>query len=279
MKKLLPLLICALFSTTFFAQTGTGIILQTGPNHAFTATTVDASSTFDFQLINTVAIEQSVFFGGLSAPFALANNAPQLVAASDTLDLSITFTPTAIGSFTDTLDVVGTIFGDAMLIVSGDGIQVQLTWVSDTLQFATTAIGQTDSITLALSSVGDGTAVISDLQFSSPVFTVDSAASGFNIAQGTTDSLTFVFAPINAGLFSETVTLTTNDPNNSEIVITLLSTGISEVSGEVCDLVWTIENSPYTLVGDIVVPEGCALTVEAGVQVIERSNVSKAATS
>ncbi|HIO58628.1 MAG TPA: DUF1573 domain-containing protein, partial [Flavobacteriales bacterium] len=267
MKKLLPLLFCAFFSTPFFAQTGTGIVLLTGPTHTFTPTTVDSASSFDFQLVNTVAIEQTVLFGGLNAPFALADNTPQVVAASDTLDLSISFTPSSIGAFSDTLNVVGTIFGDAMLVVSGDGIQVQLTWVSDTLQFATTAIGQTDTVALSLSSVGDGTAVISDLQFSNSIFTVDSAASQFNIAQGTTDNITFVFAPINAGEFSETVTISTNDPNNSQIVITLLSTGISEVSGEVCDLVWTVVNSPFTLVGDIVVPEGCSLTIDPGVEV------------
>ncbi|HHZ82279.1 MAG TPA: hypothetical protein EYN64_06120, partial [Flavobacteriales bacterium] len=138
MKKLLPLLFCAFFSTPFFAQTGTGIVLLTGPTHTFTPTTVDSASSFDFQLVNTVAIEQTVLFGGLNAPFALADNTPQVVAASDTLDLSISFTPSSIGAFSDTLNVVGTIFGDAMLVVSGDGIQVQLTWVSDTLQFATT---------------------------------------------------------------------------------------------------------------------------------------------
>jgi len=267
MNKLLPFLFFAFISTAFLAQTGTGIILQTGPSHTFTPTTVGDETTFDVQLINTVAIEQSVLFSGLDSPFALADDSLG-VEASDTLDLSITFSPTSIGTFSDTLNLVGTIFGEAMLVVSGDGIQVQLTWVSDTLSFATTAIGQTDTVSLSLSSVGNGTAVISDLQFSNPVFTVDSAASVFNIAQDTTEILTFVFAPINAGEFSETVTLITNDPNHSAIVITLLSTGISEVSGEVCDFVWTVENSPYTLVGDIVVPEGCTLTVEAGVDVV-----------
>ena len=31
---------------------------------------------------------------------------------------------------------------------------------------------------------------------------------------------------------------------------------------------WTAENSPYTLVGNVVVPEGCTLTLEAGTEVI-----------
>jgi len=63
MKKLLPLLICAFISTTFFAQTGTGIVLQTGPNYTYTPTTVGDGTTFEFKLVNTVAIEQSVLFG------------------------------------------------------------------------------------------------------------------------------------------------------------------------------------------------------------------------
>ena len=52
------------------------------------------------------------------------------------------------------------------------------------------------------------------------------------------------------------------------MVITLSATGISEVSGDICDMVWTADNSPYTLVGDVVVPEGCTLTLEAGTEVI-----------
>jgi hypothetical protein len=124
-----------------FGQTGTGVVLITDGSYQFTPTTVDSTSTFDFQLTNTVGVAQTVYFGGLSTPFALINNAPVEVAPQDTIDLSISFTPESTGTHSDTLEVIGGIFGSAELIVSGNGIQVQLSWTPEILVFDTTAIG------------------------------------------------------------------------------------------------------------------------------------------
>ena len=268
MKKFLPFLASLLLASVSWGQTGNGVVLLTDASYTFTPTTVDSSSTFNLQLKNTVGIAQTVFFGGLDAPFVLSNNDPIEVASQDTIDFSITFTPSAIGSFSDTLEVIGNVFGSASLVVSGDGIQVQLEWTPDTLAFDTTAIGQTNSQILALSSVGDGAAVISAIDFSNDIFSVDSALSSFNIAEGATDTIVVNYAPVNAGSVYATMTLHTNDPTNATIEIALTAVGISEVSGEICDITWTLINSPYTLVGDVVVPEGCTLNIDPGVEVI-----------
>ena len=268
MKKFLPFLASLMLASVSWGQTGNGVILLTDASYAFTPTTVDSSATFNLSVQNDVAIAQTVFFGGLDAPFSLSSTAPVEIAGDSTLDFSITFTPSAIGSFTDTLEVIGDVFGSASLIVSGDGIQVQLEWTPDTLAFDTTAIGQTNSQILALSSVGDGAAVISSIDFSNDIFSVDSALSSFNIAEGTSENIVVSYAPVNAGAVNATMTLHTNDPTNATIEIALTAVGISEVSGEICDITWTLINSPYTLVGDVVVPEGCTLNIDPGVEVI-----------
>ena len=228
---------------------------------------MDSSATFNLSLKNDVGIVQTMFFGGLDAPFVLSDSDPIEVASQDTIDFSITFTLSAIGSFTDTLEVIGDVFGSASLIVSGDGIQVQVEWTPGTLAFDTTAIGQTNSQTLALSSVGDGAAVISSIDFSNDIFSVDSALSGFSIAEGTSENIVVNYAPVNAGAVDATMTLHTNDPTNATIEITLTAVGISEVFGEICDITWTVINSPYTFVDDVIVPEGCTLGVMPGVKV------------
>ncbi len=267
MKKFLPFLASLMLASVSWGQTGNGVILLTDASYTFTPTTVDSSATFNLSLKNDVGIAQTMFFGGLEAPFQLSNDGPIEVASQDTIDFSITFTPSDIGSFSDTLEVIGNVFGSASLVVSGDGAQVQLEWTPDTLAFDTTAIGQTNSQTLALSSVGDGAAVISSIDFSNDIFSVDSALSSFNIAEGSTENIVVNYAPVNAGAVDATMTLHTNDPTNATIDITLSAVGISEVSGDLCDITWTLINSPYTLVGDVVVPEGCALTIEPGVEV------------
>ena len=123
MKKFLPFLASLMLASVSWGQTGNGVILLTDASYAFTPTTVDSSATFNLSVQNDVAIAQTMFFGGLDAPFSLSSTAPMEIAGDRLADFSITFTPSAIGSFTDTLEVIGDVFGSASLIVSGDGIQ------------------------------------------------------------------------------------------------------------------------------------------------------------
>ena len=268
MKKFLPFIALLAWSAVSWGQTGTGVVLLTDASHTFTPTTVDSTSTFEFQLQNTVGIAQTVYFGGLDGPFALADNTPVDVESQGLIDLSISFTPGAVGTFSDTLEVVGSIFGNAELILSGDGIQVQLELTTDALTFDVTPIGQTNTQMLTLSSVGDGAAVIGNFSFSTPVFSLDSSNTDLSIGEGESGTLSVVFAPVGAGVFSETVTFETNDPNNQFVTIALQATSISEVSGEVCNVTWALADSPFTLVENIVIPESCVLTVEAGTEII-----------
>lgn len=265
MKKFLPFLASLLLTSVGWGQTGTGVVLLTEESHTFTPTTVDSTSVFNFQLQNTVGVSQTIYFGGLDAPFQLSESMPIELDSMGLADLSIAFTPELVGTFSDTLEVIGSIFGSAEVVVNGDGIQVSFEWSADSLLFETTPIGQTDTQSLSLASVGDGAAVIGNFEFSNDIFSVDSLNSDLNVAEGATGSLSITFAPTGAGVFEETVTFETNDPNNQFVTLTLQATSISEVSGEVCNAVWSLADSPFTLVGDVVVPEGCSLTIEPGV--------------
>ena len=266
MKKLAFFLVMLAAIAVGQAQTtGSGIVLLTGSPYEFTPTTVDSTTTFEFQLVNTVGVQQVVYFGGLDAPFNVNPLIPTAVPANDTLDMEITFNPSEIGEFSDTLEVLGNVFGNADLVISGQGIQVILDWTPADLSFETTAIGQQSSATVTVTSSGDGAGTISDVVFSNSIFSLDEANSTLSIDEGTSGDLTFLFSPTGAGVFNETVELYTNDPNNSVITIPLTATGISEVSGEVCDVTWSLADSPFTLVGGVTVAEGCTLTIEPGV--------------
>ena len=268
MKKLAFFLVTLAAVAVGQAQTtGTGIVLLTGSPYEFTPTTVDSTTTFEFQLVNTVGVQQIVYFGGLDAPFNVNPLIPTAVPANDTLDMELTFNPSEIGVFSDTLEVLGNVFGNADLVISGQGIQVILEWTPEELAFDTTAIGQQSSATLTITSSGDGAGTITDVVFSNDIFSLDEANSSLTIDEGTSGDLTFLFSPTGAGVFNETVDLYTNDPNNSVITLPLSAVGISEVSGEVCDATWSLEDSPFTLVGDVTVPVGCSLTIEQGLVV------------
>jgi hypothetical protein len=263
------IVLCGLFAAGLpaAAQTGVGLVLNSGPTHTFAQTTVGTTTTFSVTLTNNVATTQTAYFGGLAAPFSLAAAAPVSVAAGGSTTLTVQFSPTTTGTFTDTLTVVGNIFGQASLIVTGQGIQVDLDYTATSLAFPSTALGATSTATVTVLNVGDGTALLSAPSFSHPAFSLDAGASTLTIPEGESGTLTFVFAPTAAGSYSESVTIASNDPTNPSVTLTLTATAVSEVSGEVCNTVWTLANSPYTLVDNVTVPAGCTLTIEPGVVV------------
>ena len=114
-----------MLASVSWGQTGNGVILLTDASYAFTPTTVDSGDVQPVRPKRRGHCPDRVLRRARPA-FSLSSTAPVEIAGDSSLDFSITFTPSAIGLFTDTLEVIGDVFGSASLIVSGDGIQVQL---------------------------------------------------------------------------------------------------------------------------------------------------------
>ena len=93
------------------------------------------------------------------------------------------------------------------------------------------------------------------------------------IAEGDSAVLRAVFHPTDAGAVSDFLSLETNSPIDPTIQIECSGVGISELSGDVCDLVMTVDNSPYLFSENVVIPEGCSLVIEEGVTVNLNENV------
>ena len=268
-----------LFSGALWAQTGTAVVFLNEAEFEFTPTTVDSSLTVDFQLVNTIAATQSVFFGGLSGPFDLVDDSPVELNSQDTLTVSVIFTPSEIGTATDTLEVVGSIFGNAALVLSGEGIQVQLDWSGFDVVFETTAIGATSYADLNVTNVGNGTAVLQFEPSQSDVFSLEFVTDSVDyvdftpgsLPEGETQILRFSFSPQNVGDTTQVLGLTSNSPLLPLASFTCMGSAVAELEGEVCaDL--TLANSPFNLVGPVVIPEGCSVNVEAGVQIIQNGH-------
>ena len=254
-----------LFSGALWAQTGTAVVFLNEAEFEFTPTTVDSSLTVDFQLVNTIAATQSVFFGGLGGPFELVDDSPVELNSQDTLTVSVTFTPSEIGTASDTLEVVGSIFGNAALVLSGEGIQVQLDWSGFDVVFETTAIGATSYADLNVTNVGNGTAVLQFDPSQSDVFSLEFVTDSVDyvdftpgsLPEGETQILRFSFSPQNVGDTTQVLGLTSNSPLLPLASFTCMGSAVAELEGEVCaDL--TLANSPFNLVGPVVIPEGCS---------------------
>ena len=251
-------------------QTGTGVIIFSDPNIAFDPTPQDSTATIQIAVYNDVGAEQTINFTGFAPPFD-ANPSELILGANDTGYVDLTFTPGSTGSFTQDVTASGSVFGEASLSLSGEGTLVSLAWSGIDVNAGVVALGQTGYATDYLLNTGTGTAsiLLTNDSVQGP-FTLTSYPTSFS---GLTSPLFSIeFNPVNAGGASAIFNFATNDPANPTLSIVVIGTGISEVSGEVCDITWTASNSPYTLTGDITVPEGCTLTLEPGTEVIGNNN-------
>ena len=230
---------------------------------SFDPTTVGTQASHDLLITNLVGVSQQIVFNGLAAPFSLSTDTLDLDAQQAQV-ITLYFDPEAVGSFDDELFFAGSIFGSGSLPVSGEGTQIDIETDSDFLQFDATAIGTFSTATLTITNAGSGSMLISGFDFSDDQYSVEETE--LTIAEGESYDLVVTYTPIFAGGSNETLTILSNDPNEPELVVDLIATGISEVSGEICGT-WSLVNSPYILVDNITVPSGCSLDIEAGVVV------------
>ena len=171
--RLLLLTLAASLPILSIAQVGTGVVFYTDPALAFVPTTVDSTSVISIELGNEVGVAQTVSLLGLEGPFSLVGPNAVTIESEASTTLNVSFSPATLGGKSDTLLAQGSVFGEAQIILSGEGIQVLLEWSADTLTFDTTAIGATSTADLIITNVGNGTAAITDVQIDNDAFSVE----------------------------------------------------------------------------------------------------------
>ena len=171
--RLLLLALTASLPLLSTAQVGNGVVFYSEANLAFTPTTVDSTTILTVELGNEVGVAQTVSLSGLDGPFSLLGPSDITIGSEASSTLNLAFAPTSLGDFTDTLHAQGAVFGEADIVLSGEGIQVLLEWSADTLYFDTTAIGATSFQDLVITNVGNGTAAITDIIIDNDAFSVE----------------------------------------------------------------------------------------------------------
>ena len=259
-----PLFFFLILSAGLHAQddpvTGTGVLLLTEPTLTFPPTPQDSTATISVTLINDVGADQTIDFTGLDAPFSASPNAFTIAANADTT-VTFSFTPDSTGLFTADITATGNVFGEATLTLAGEGTLVQLVWLNGYNDAGIVPIGQTGFAGDSLYNMGTGTATLQLLG--------DSVQGPFTLLQNPTtiagSNLGFnqayfnvIFAPSTRGTRVPSSCL---PPMTANPVLSLevSGTGISEVSGEICDQTWTAANSPYTSLATSLSPKDAPL--------------------
>jgi len=245
------------------AQTGNGIVAQINSPYAFTPTTVDSTTTIDVVFVNTVGAQQTLTFTGIAAPFSISSNSV-LIGASDSTTIQLSFNPTVVGNFSDTLDFSGSIFGSGTLVLNGEGVQVVISTSLDTLDLGSITLGNSVSGDVTIYNTGTGTMNVSNITCSDTNVTL--SANNVQISQGGSSTINVDFTPVTAGYLNASIDIHSNDPNNPIYTVMVTATTVSEISGNFCGTFYKI-NSPYTFVGDVIIPDTCSLIIEAGVTI------------
>ena len=262
MKKLLTL--CLVFAVAFAAtaQTGSEVVAQINSPYTITPTSIDSTTTVSVQFNNTLPIANVVNFTGLNTPFSVSPN-PISIPANGSVTVVISFTPNAVGNFSDTLNFSGSVYGGGSLVLNAEGVLVVIATSTDSLNVGSISLGTsiTDSIMVYNMGTG-GTMAITNLSSDNSDFTASPTTA--TIAEGDSMYVYITFSPVLTGVSTATIGIASNDPNTPIYNIFVEGTAVSHISGAICGTLSLI-NSPYTLIGDITVADSCTLIIEPGV--------------
>jgi hypothetical protein len=109
------------------------------------------------------------------------------------------------------------------------------------LDFGSTAVGQTNTLSLAIRNAGNATLSVSRVSSDNAAFTVVSPGVPFALTAGASLSVTLRFAPTTTGLQQATLTIASNDPNRPGATVALTGAG----AGDAADV--RIEATPASL--------------------------------
>ena len=229
----------------------------------FSPVTVDSSSQITVSLTSDIA--QTVTLSGVDSPYTLSATELVYVTASSTIDFTVDFTPTTAATYLDTINISGSIFGSATLIISGEGTLVEIDLSENTLSFGEISLGDSTYSDITITNDGTGTMVVGPITSSDNQFYA--TPDTFSLASDESQTISIYFRPTLAGDHSATLSIPSNDPITPVGTVSLSGTGVTNISGSVSGT-WTTINSPYYLIGNTTVPDGDLLTIDPGVTVI-----------
>ncbi|HEY7338728.1 MAG TPA: choice-of-anchor D domain-containing protein [Bryobacteraceae bacterium] len=145
--------------------------------------------------------------------FAQTDDCPSTLQAGASCTVSVTFTPSASGTVTGTLNISdesGNAGTAQTVVLNGTGTTPAATFTPTSLSFSFTVIGATSAArTITLRSTGTGPLKVSTIVASAPFSKTDNCTAA-PIASGSSCSISVTFSPTTAGSATGSVTITDN---------------------------------------------------------------------
>jgi formylglycine-generating enzyme required for sulfatase activity len=153
---------------------------------------------------------------------------------NETRSINVTFNPNTTGQFSESVTIISDDPDEnsLALTLTGTGVSPPPVLTPDislsvaSLNFGDVTMGQSQSHTFSISNVGNAVLAIGTITSSSTQIVLSEVGS-FTLSGGELRTITVTFSPGTIGDFSENITINTNDPDESTLVITLVGTGLS----------------------------------------------------
>jgi hypothetical protein len=220
-------------------------------------------------LTATIAASQSLTIpaGGLTSSngvYSLGAPTPALpatLAANGTLTVPVTFTPTAAGSVSGSVNVAiqGGGGGSVSLTGVGQVNTAQLNVTPTMLSFGGITTGTTKALSISIQNTGNQTLTFSGFTAPAAPYSVSGVpAAGATLAAGAATTATVTFAPLMAGTFMSSLVINSSGGNATiplagtagsapQMVITPLSTDFGTISsGGSSTMSFTVKNTGGT---------------------------------
>ena len=170
-------------------------------------------------LTNTGGVSTTVSQATASGTgFSIAGFTAGTLLPGATMTFSVTFAPTAAGSFPGTVTVTSNASNPSVSIpLTGTAVPppAVLTASPTSLTYTNVTVGQTSSQTETIKNTGGTNATISAVAESGAGFSVSGITTPVTLTPGQSTTFTVKFAPTSASTFSGTVTVTSNASNPS----------------------------------------------------------------
>ena len=202
---------------------------------------VGKQATQSISISNTGTTTASITQATFSNPqFSLPGATfPMSMATGQSSNWTVAVTPTSAGTITGTLTVLGSDgSSSATLNLSATAVTpgAQISLSSSAVQFGTVSIGSTGNANLAISNTGGSDLSISVISIAGPEFGLTGISTPKTISAGQSVPVALTFKPTAAGALSGSLTITSNDPTNPTMTVSLNGTGSTAAVGQLQDV-------------------------------------------
>ncbi|MEO8224148.1 MAG: choice-of-anchor D domain-containing protein [Gammaproteobacteria bacterium] len=209
------------------------------------------NGTFGYQVITltnsgtaSLTVGQVATLNPLVAPFSVSADtcSGQVLAPSATCTVQVRFEPTAVGNFTDTLDIPSDDPDSPSITfsVSGIGVPVPVPDIAVTdsvspsddlmVDFGDVTLPNAATQTVTVTNAGTASLVMGTVAAANPLvapFSITAnTCSGQTLAPAATCAITVRFAPDAIQPYNESFDIPSNDPDSPSVTITLAGSGM-----------------------------------------------------